>query len=353
VEQKNNTSGIKYEVGYQLSNSNFSFTRLIADFLPHIDTVYFPWMDVPSGRASLSSRRGYVDWDAQSRLEHDLLWIKKQNIRLNLLFNGNCYGDFAVSTRLRNSLLSIIEYLGSKVIAPDIITTCSPAIGEMVKEAFPEILIRASVNMRIGTIHGMQYLAHIFDEYNVQREYNRDPEHLQKLRKWADNNGKELIMLANSGCLYNCSAQIFHDNLVSHEGAIVELQNIKGWARPYCRRYLDDRKNWPAILQATWIRPEDIKNYSKYFKVIKLATRMHENPWIVIRSYVKQEFKGSITDLLEPGFSLELAPFILNNDAFPDDWFERTTTCNRNCTECKYCEDILEKILVNSEYYMT
>lgn len=350
--QKKDTPQIKYEVGYQLSNGDFSYRELIEEFVGSIDTVYFPWLDVPSGRASLSNRRGFIEWDAQFRLERDLLWLKSKGIKLNLLFNGSCYGSYSVSTHLRNNIISIIEHLGNLDILPDIITTCSPAIGEMIKEAFPQILVRASVNMRIGTIQGMQYLAHIFDEYNMQREYNRNLEHIEKLCEWADKNGKGLIMLANSGCLYNCSAQTFHDNLVSHEKHIAEVQNIKGWSKPYCRRYLSERKNWHAVLQSTWVRPEDIKNYAKFFPVIKLATRMHENPWLVIHSYVTQNFTGSILDLLEPGFSHEMFPFVLSNKAFPDDWFLSTTKCDKNCSECNYCEEVLEKILVNAEEYM-
>ena len=47
-----------------------------------------------------------------------------------------------------------------------------------------------------------------------------------------DAEGKELYMLANSGCLNNCSAHVFHDNLVAHEaqiagGAILILLGLK------------------------------------------------------------------------------------------------------------------------------
>jgi hypothetical protein len=348
----NSKSQIKYEVGYQLSNEDFSFTNMLSEFLGNIDAVYFSWMDMPSGRSSLSNRRGYVEWDAQFRLERDLLWLKKQGVRLNLLFNGNCYGANSVSTRFRNNICSIIDHLGEIGAVPDIVTTCSPEIGKMVKKAFPGILIRASVNMRIGTIKGMQYLGHIFDEYNMQREYNRDLEHIAELKEWAENNGKGLVMLANSGCLGFCSAQTFHDNLVSHESDIMEMDNIRDWAVPNCRVYLENSENWPVILQSTWVRPEDIKNYAKYFPVIKLATRMHQNPWLVIRSYIMEEFSGSIVDLMEPGFSKELSPYMLDNKSFPDDWFKQTTGCKKNCHKCDYCKNVLGQILVNSDEYL-
>ena len=33
-------------------------------------------------------------------------------------------------------------------------------------------------------------------------------------------------MLANSGCLNFCAAQIFHDNLVAHESEVSETVNV-------------------------------------------------------------------------------------------------------------------------------
>ena len=339
----------KYEIGYQLSDNEFSFTNMVSEFKEHIDTVYFPWIDMASGRASLSNRRGYVEWSAKEILLSDLQELKRQGIKLNILFNGSCYGEDSVSTYLENNIRSVIEYLEINNACPEIVTTCSPIIGEMIKRISKDIKVRASVNMRIGTIKGMEYLAHIFDEYNVQREYNRNLEHLTMLKEWADANEKNLILLANSGCFNFCSAQSFHDNIVSHEKEINERQNVKDWAKPYCRRYLEKKEHWVEILQGSWIRPEDIPNYTHLFPVIKLATRMHANPWIVIEAYTKGNFIGSITDLLEPGFSGEMAPYFLDSNKMPEDWFYRTTTCNKQCHKCSYCKTVLENILTNSQ----
>lgn len=343
----------RYEVGYQLSDENFSFTGMIRQFLPHIDTVYFPWLDSPSGRASLTNRKGYITWGALEILKKDLLWCKANGMRLNLLFNGNCYGELSASKYLQNNIYSVIEYLSGIEAAVDIVTTCSPAIAEMIKRQFPSIKVRASVNMRIGTVKGMEYLSDVFDEFNIQREYNRDLGRIRILKEWADENGKGLVLLANSGCFNFCSAQTFHDNLVAHEKGISEMDNIIDWAVPNCRKLLRKRENWKYILQGSWIRPEDISRYAEFFPVIKLATRMHENPWIILYSYIKQSYSGSITDLMEPSFSNELSPFVLDNHLFPDDWFEKTSTCDKECHICGYCEKVLNKVLVDSkEFYV-
>ena len=33
----------------------------------------------------------------------------------------------------------------------------------------------------------------------------------------------------------------------------------------------------------------------------------------------------------------------------PEDWFEKTSTCNKDCTRCGYCASVKEKVFVNSE----
>ncbi|HHV97090.1 MAG TPA: hypothetical protein GXX37_11570 [Clostridiaceae bacterium] len=341
---------MKFAVGYQLhEGEDESFVDIVMFYHEHIGEVYFPWLDTPSGRSSLSNRRGTVNWKAQEQLENDLLTLRKAGIKLDLLLNANCYGRNSMSQYLANNICSIIDHIGSVVGELDIVTTASPAIAHIVKSNFPDIEVRASVNMRIGTVKGMQYLAHLFDSYCMQRDYNRSPGHIEELLEWAKTNDKKLVMLANSGCLSFCSGQIFHDNLVAHESEIGETYNITGWIPYTCWNYYKDPDNWVSVLQNTWIRPEDLHNYEKYFPVVKLATRMHSRPGMVIDAYVRGRYYGNLLDLFEPGFGPAFAPYVIDNSRFPDDWFEVTTKCNKKCHECNYCKDVLKAVLIRME----
>ncbi|MFH1708286.1 MAG: hypothetical protein ABIF71_10285 [Planctomycetota bacterium] len=341
---------MKFAVGYQLADpGDESFVDIVRDFRPHIAEVYFPWNDMPSGRAALTARRGYVDWGGQARLEADLAAIRGMGVKLDLLFNANCYGGEAASTHFANRVCSVIDHLGEVVGGVDAITTTSPAIACVVGESYPDIVVRASVNMRIGTVAGMQYAAHLFDSFYVQREYNRDPDRIRELKTWADAHGKKLCMLANSGCMNFCSGQTFHDNLVAHEQAVDEMEKIPGFMPHLCWNHLKDRKNWAAILRNSWVRPEDLHRYDALFDTVKLATRMHANPRMVIDAYARREFRGNLLDLCEPGYGPALAPFVIDNTRFPADWFEHTSGCKGNCTGCSYCEEVLAKVLVKAE----
>ena len=340
---------MKFAVGFQLYEGNEEpFSEIVRLYRDSISEVFFAWQDIPTGRSGIASTHGYTDWSAQHRTEEELRAIKAMGIKLDLLFNGNCYGEYSISEKLENTVVSVIEYLDAEVGGVDIITTTSLAVAHVMKKHFPAIEVRASVNMRIGTVKGMEYLSDLFDSFHVQRDYNRDLEHLRTLKKWADEKGKKLIMLANSGCFSFCSGQTFHDNMVAHEHEICEVANMKDFLPYVCWRALKSKENWHMLLQNTWVRPEDIHNYEGLFDTVKLATRMHGLPAMVIGAYVRGYHVGNTLDLFEPGFGTALAPYIIDNTAFPKDWFERTAKCDKSCHNCNYCKSVLDKVLLDT-----
>lgn len=337
---------IKYSVGFQLyDNGEEPFSEIVRSYVEHISEVFFAWQDISTGRSAIATRHGYTDWSAQARTEEELRRIKGLGVRLDLLFNGNCYGEYAISEKLANTVISVVEYLEYIGCGVDIITTASPAIAHTVKKHFPKIEVRASVNMRIGAVKGMEYVSDLFDSFHVQREHNRDIEHLELLKEWADTSGKKLIMLANSGCFANCSGQSFHDNLVAHEAEICEVKNMDGFMPYVCWRALKNRENWHMLLENTWVRPEDIHRYESLFDTVKLATRMHSHPGMVIDAYARRRFSGNTLDLFEPGFGRAIAPYIINNSNFPENWFTETSSCDKICYKCGYCKSVLEQVL--------
>lgn len=341
---------MRFAVGYQLADPDEApFSTLVQRYRDQIGEVYFPWGDLPSGRAALTRRRGYTDWTGQARLEEDLLALREMGLNLDLLFNANCYGGEAVSVSLQNQVISILDHLEELVGGVDTVTTTSPAIAWVIKQQYPRIELRASVNMRIGTVRGMQYLAHLFDGYYVQRDSQRNLEYVEELLAWAREEGKRLYMLANSGCLAFCSGQSFHDNLVAHEAQIDEAIRIEGFRPHTCWNYLADRSHWPVVLQSSWVRPEDLHHYEQIFPLVKLATRMHAMPQAVLEAYTKGRWRGNLLDLFEPGYGPAFAPYIVDNNAFPDDWFAQTSTCDRRCHRCGYCAAVLERVLSGGE----
>ena len=333
----------KLSVGYQYREER-PFSRVIEDYADRIESVYFPWVDMPTGRSMIAGFDGYYDYSLQEALVKDLESIKNMGIGLNLLFNANCYGEDAMSQVLRGRVCSVLDYLGERDLLPQSVTTTSPAIAHIIKEQYEDISLTASVNMKIGTVKGMQYVAHLFDGYCIAKECNRDLERLRTIKSWAEENGKKITMLANSGCMRDCSGQIFHDNMVAHEAEISKQKNID--FLPYmCYTYLKDPKHYVSVLQNTWVRPEDISRYEGLVDTVKLATRSHQLPGMVIGAYARGWYAGNLLDLFEPSYSPAFAPFVVDSAKIPKDFWGHTTACSKNCHQCNYCEKVMNSAL--------
>ncbi len=339
---------MKFAVGYQLPEPDEEpLVEVVRDHREHVAEVYFPWLDMPSGRSPMASASGYTEEEARERLTSDLAELRTMGVGLDLLMNASCYGAAAGSRELADHVRSVVGHL-DETVGLDAVTTMSPVIARIVKESFPSVDVRASINMRLGTVRAMEYVADLFDSYYVQREYNRDPARLAELRAWADDRSKKLCMLANSGCMAWCPVQTFHDNLVSHESEAGTLRPEFDASPAMCWDLLSRPENRVRFLQNTWVRPEDLRHYEGFFDVVKLATRQHANPRRVIASYVKGSYSGNLPDLLEPGHGPALAPWVIDNSRFPGDWHEQVTTGDGSSGEGDYYDRVLETVMVTA-----
>ena len=300
---------MKFSVGYQLSN-NTKFLNKIIEYKSHIYEVYFSWGEFPNGRNNQVKRADMLPWEAQSKQMEDLKKLSDAGIELNLLFNANCYGADSQSREFFNKIGDTIDYI-KNCYGLKSVTTTSPLIAKFIKNNFENLHIRASVNMEIGSIEGMKYISEYFDSFYMKRELNRDFDAIEKLYRWCEGNGKELYLLANSGCLNNCSAHNFHDNLVAHENEISKMDNAYDF-RGICKEFLKKEENYIALIENTnFVRPEDIHKYEPYFKAAKLATRVNPRPMRILESYIRGSYSGNILEILEPAHNIY--PYIVEN----------------------------------------
>ena len=333
---------MKFSIGYQLPDEYDSTAEIVDDYIDAISNVYFAF----PGRASA---RSAIDPADREEMLEELSYIHKRGPSLSLLYNANCYAEHAVSPSFKEEILKDVGELIEKLDLMGV-TTTSPFVARVIKQAFPSVKITASVNMWIGTVQAMKYLGEDFDCFYMQREYNRNFKKIRELSEWCTTNGKTLKLLANSGCLYTCPFHTFHDNLVAHEREASQLGNAVSnrpspcWDMIYS---LPVEQAAAVFLQESWIRPSDITKYEGYFSEVKLATRMHSNPRRVISAYVTGRFYGNMLDLTEPSYSLRFDKEILDATRFPKDWFERTSDCSKDCDRCGYCLSAAREMLVS------
>lgn len=333
---------MKFAVGYPVRPDWCEpLPELIADYHPHVAEVYVAWPGDPSGRPEPDNDAKGLR-EQREQVSDDLAALREMGVAIDLLFNAACYGGEAASRALETHVCSVMEQAGPI----DVVTTTSPAVAFVVGRHFPEVDVRASVNMRLGTVTAMEQLAELFDSFYIQRDMQRNTEHVRRLRSWADANGKRLSMLANSGCLRWCAFQSFHDNAIAHADELGQSEPLDGFEPLACHRILGQQRRWEALLQATWIRPEDLHHYAPLVDTFKLATRTHDSPRLVLDAYANRRYHGNLLDLLEPGYGRMMAPHIIDNDQFPNDWFDRTRQCGGQCEDCDYCRETLARALL-------
>ena len=301
---------MKFSVGYTTGATD-QFLKEIVRLKKDVWEVYFSWGDAPSGRNAQTRIASLTPWEAQAKQLRDLDFLHGEGLSFNLLFNANCYGDGAQSRVFFESVGETVDYVLSHYSLASV-TTASPLVAKFLKQNFKDLDVRASVNMGIGTVEGLEYVKELFDSFYVKRELNRDLAALCALRAWCDQNGKEMYLLANSGCLNHCSAHTFHDNLVAHEAGAEKMDNGYQF-EGVCRAYL--QKNRAGLLTHTnYIRPEDVELFEHLTPAMKLATRVHERPERVLRAYIeKKSYSGNVAGLLEPNHTGVIYPYVLEN----------------------------------------
>ncbi len=342
---------LKLSVGYPCAAPQ-SFFNTVAPYLDRIGELYFAWDGFSTGRATFENDPRHD----QQKLVSELQRFSEQGVLLNLLLNGNCYGGEAISREFAERVCTVVGDLHGR-LGLGAVTTASPFIAYAIKTQFPTVDVRASVNMWIDGIGGMQQCADLFDSFYLKRDYNYCLDEIREEHDWCTENGKRLYLLANSGCIPNCAFHTFHDNVVSHSAQVAKSPKDAAFEPYACRRMMKDPTNRHLILSGNLVRPEDIAYYAGLVDGVKLATRIHPFPAIVIGAYAKQRWNGDVSSLTEPGFGDMLAPYILDNTAIPADYWKHKTTCaravskgsNAPCRKCGYCGDVYQTVLKKME----
>jgi len=335
---------MKYLVGYPYKNSG-QLLRTIEEYKDSVSEVFFAWGDFANGRSPVQEMARVEKKNLQEEMLQHLQHLSEIGIAANLLLNGNCYGADALARPFFEKIGNTVDEL-VQTIQLSSVTTTSPVIAKFIKTNFPNLEIRASVNMSIGSPLGMEYVEDLFDSFYLKREYNRNFDKMKICRDWCRCHGKKLFILANSGCLNDCSVETFHDNLVAHEAEIAKKDNAFDF-HGQCWNFLgteEHRKNW--LSHTNFIRPEEVSLCEEFCDGMKLATRVNANPSNVVRAYVNQKYSGSLPALLEPDHSGAFYPNIIENAKLPADFTNHVMHCNKDCENCHYCRKVQQRATI-------
>jgi collagenase-like PrtC family protease len=117
---------------------------------------------------------------------------------------------------------------------------------------------------------------------------------------------------------------------------------------PYCNQVI--RKAPSQILKSGWIRPEDMRKYADITNYFKLVGRDLPNSKVTrsIKAYMKESWDGDLMDIVASSlgaFALKHGVYLDNKKLGKTDFFERVTSCEQNCIECSFCEELAKKLI--------
>ena len=323
---------------------NESFKDVCDRNLHRIREVFFAWPGVLSCRPAPDYTH-----ELRARQIDDLKWARENGVQLDTLFNCNCYGDVAISQELADFVEKTLREMDGEGLFPDIVTTTSPFIATVLRKKFPTVRIRFSVNQRVHGSTGFEPVVDLFDSFYASRERHRELDWLKGMAEWAHDHGKEIGIQANSGCLRQCAYQTFHDNLHGHN----RIRQSKvgedfGFSVFLCSENYR-RGRYEDFLRSTWLRPEDLPEYESLVDVVKLATRRHPHPGMIVDAYASRTYDGSLADLMD---ACHAFPKSFDNRAFDaeDGLWREVRGCRdaNDCRHCGRCAKLMEAVFVDA-----
>jgi len=316
---------------------NEPFVEACSPHVGRIKEVFFAWPGVTASRPM-------DEWtgERRARIVSDLHWAREKGIELDAIFNASCYGDIAISETLADHVTEKLREMESAGLFPEHVTTTSPFIATVVRQRFPSVKVRFSINMDIASEIALKYVDELFDEFYAGRNDHRRLDYVSRLGAWARQHGKMVGLQANSGCLRNCPFHQFHNNLHGHNRMGQSQAGEKFDFSVFRCRTNYERGNYEDFLRAIWIRPEDLPLYEPHVGVVKLATRRHPNPTKIIAAYATYSYDGDLTEIMDPCFKF---PMVIDNarlGASPLWAHVRDCRDADNCRACGKCAELLK-----------
>lgn len=269
--------------------------------------------------------------------------IRAKDIRVDITMNSTCDGGDWYDTQTLDRQIGFIASM-HRDHGVEAVTLANPFLIEQARAVCPELEISASVLSDIDCYSRAEAFALAgATTMTVDTSINRD---LKLLKQISQRLGVELKLMVNEGCLNKCPFRKFHMNYISHkskEGA------DEGQAFSFACGDIIDR-DAGQIFKSNWIRPEDLRRYSDITRFFKIVGRdmLPSKVLRCVRAYMEQSYDGNLFDLLcsSIGFyGIEYRGHIDNKALDRTNFFKRTSTCNRQCQKCRYCQELADELL--------
>jgi collagenase-like PrtC family protease len=275
--------------------------------------------------------------------------IHREGIRVNLLLNSICEGGDWYSSQVLKSTMNYLERVFEEH-GVEAITIANPLYIREVRRRFPDVEICASVLSDIDCVQK----AVIFKKAGANVitpdvDINRN---LPLLKRIKDAAQVEIKLMVNEGCLFRCAFRKFHFNYISHKSRNPDkTKNVKPEDNVFSLNCIQLSKSDPAqLLKSCWIRPEDAQRYGSITGYFKLVGRTSSKSMILrsLDAYMGESWDGDLLELMAGNlYSVGMSHLMhLDNKSLDAvKFFEKITSCDKECSECDYCSEIAGKLI--------
>jgi collagenase-like PrtC family protease len=275
--------------------------------------------------------------------------IHGEGIRANLLLNSICEGGDWYSMPVLKSTMEYLQRVHGE-LGVESVTIANPLYIREIHKRFPNLEICASV---LGDIDCVQK-AIVFrkagaDIITPDVDINRD---LALLKRIKDATGAEIKLMVNEGCLFRCAFRKFHFNYISHKSRNPEKAGgTKSEDNVFSLNCLQLTKLDPSqLLKSGWIRPEDLSKYGSITGYFKLVGRTSSKSMLArsFEAYMNESWDGDLLELMAGNLYSAAMSHLMHLDNKSLDavrFFEKVTSCDKECSECSYCSELIEKLV--------
>jgi collagenase-like PrtC family protease len=274
--------------------------------------------------------------------------IRDAGIRVNLLLNSICEGSEWYSSQALKSTIDYLEKVHGD-LGIESVTISNPLYIREARKHFPKLEICASVLSDIDCVQkAIVFRKAGADVITPDVNINRNLSLLKKIKAATQ---AEIKLMVNEGCLLHCAFRKFHFNYISHKSKNPGPQGLNAEDNVFSLNCIQWTRTDPSqILKSCWIRPEDTRKYEGITNYFKIVGRTSSKSMVVrsIEAYMQESWDGDLMELMAGNlYSVGMSYFMhLDNKSLDEThFFEKVSSCDKECSDCAYCNELAQKLL--------
>jgi collagenase-like PrtC family protease len=229
------------------------------------------------------------------QLRANVLQAHLHGLQFNYLLNSSCLDNREYSKKGFKELIALFDFLAELHV--DTITVAVPYLVLFIKKNYPQFKIDVSTIAGVTNVKQFEYWQDLgVNVITLDTSANRDFAFLKYIAKHKTCGVK---LIVNQGCDLHCIYRNYHYNVMAHTsqtGARPIPLSICSYNCTYHRV-----KNPVRMIQAPWIRPEDLRIYLNLgFSKFKIIQRHDPTSKILrtLNAYAQENYPGNLLDIV-------------------------------------------------------